>query len=151
MTSPVSTLNEMSVPAILDDFEVGDRVFWWQSDFRVLFGNVTKVDESVIILTLDDGQIIDATGGDAKIYDPFNIAGWAKLVDVSRLKIGDTLSTTHDYYTMEPGKREFFTVIDMVPDRQIFLQNTENHAHTATLDGTVVSLDSYLKYWELEG
>ena len=146
-----SACSEISLPAVLTDFEIGDRAYWWQSDFRVLFGNVTKVEEDTVILNIDDGQIIDAKGDDTNVYDPFNIAGWGKLLDPYLLEIGDTLSTTHDYYVTTPGKREFFTVIDMVRGQQIFLQNMEDPAHTATLDGTVVSLDSYLKYWQLEG
>lgn len=142
---------EIKLGSILEDFEPGDRAFWWQSDFRVLFGEVTQVDEGVMIINLDDGQVIDAKADDTNVYDPFNIAGWEKLPDESIVEMGDVMSTTHDHYVKTPGKREFFEVIEITRGKRITLRNNADNDHTVTLDGSLAPLDRYLKYWKLEG
>lgn len=150
----LDTIIETQVDSVLDDFEVGDKVHFFRkvSSGSALSGVVKEVEEDCMWVsplhrgfTLDLIQVGTVWQGEDDI---FYVGQWGKIPDENLIKPGDTMSTKHLPWVKAEGVREFFMVLEIVPGRRIILQSNENLDYIAKIDGV---LDTYLKYWEMEG
>lgn len=156
ITSPTTQL-----PSIIEDFEVGDRVFQRRKDsIPGLFGEVVGVADNMM-LVMPEGlsgrpKMIEK---DCWEEDPYHISHWGKMPDDRLIEVGDVMSTMHSEYLSKPGNREFFTVTVIVPSGKIVLESLTGGKHILEFNKQIVeqdgyryaSLSQYLQHWELEG
>ena len=152
MTASRSTVSEISIPSVLADFEPWDRVYKRELGSTSRFGRVVAVEAEAILVQLKgrSGTRISVSATDGDKDGISSLSKWNKMPDDALIEIGDIMSTTLPYYVSAPGRREFFTVIEIIPGRKISLRNTEDSKYVVHINGSH-SLDEYMQYWELEG
>lgn len=158
-TSSASAKTQL--PSIIEDFEVGDRVFQRRDDnIPVFFGEVVGVSEDMMLVMVEGlGRRPKMIEKNCWEEDPYHISQWGKMPDDRLLAVGDIMSTTYSDYLSGTNAQEFFTVTEIIPSEKLVLRslNTRNHVlefHKFTLeyDGSQhSSLSQYLQHWELEG
>lgn len=150
MTSSRSTISEIPAPSVLGDFEPGDRVFERERGSFTQFGTVVEVDETSMVVQLSNKRETRVTvDPDEADKDSIrSLSKWKKMPDDALIQVGDIMSTTLPYYVSAPDRREFFTVIEIIPGRKISMRNNDDYKYIVNIQG---SLDEYLQYWELEG
>lgn len=147
-----SSANEIQLPSLLDDFEPRDRICFQGSNNLVRFGSVLDVYDDFMWITVSGfskkAVRVRNTGNEKD--NLFHVSQWRKIPDETLIQKGDILSTTCSRYVSAPEQREYFTVVDIVPGKIIVL--IKNDVSGQEVSGhSEVSLDSYLKDWELEG
>lgn len=147
-----SSVDEIQLPSILDDFEVGDRIVWRGKNSVVRFGTVVQMEDTFMFVS-----IVGFGGKPTRIRNTgneddnlFHIKQWKKMPDDKLIKAGDVLSTILPFYLSKPGQREYFTVLEIIPGYRLTLQNNADSNSQIGINGSN-SLDEYLQYWELEG
>lgn len=140
---------ETFVPCIIEDFEVGDRVYRIHDKDGVRLGRVTKAQGKTISVIMDTGEIKKANLSSFQ-REHGNL--WGKALDLADLKIGDRVSCWG-----KSGRRTFATVLRMVPDESVTLaleityddHPTEKSVQTYTNKNR--SLAWWFAQWEKEG
>jgi hypothetical protein len=152
MTASRSTLNEVHTPSIPEDFDPGDRAYWRGPQSVTRFGTVKEVEADSIWLELTGvrGDVMEATVAGQHDDSIFNLGRWRKMPDDTLIQVGDVMSTSLPYYVSAPDRREYFTVIEIIPGRKISLRNHEDNDYVVNIKRST-SLDEYMQYWELEG
>lgn len=152
--SEPSMVKEMPAGSILEDFEIGQKVFLSEKESTyTTIGTVTAVECNKLRINLNGGN-----GNPAEIDtsedlgDPLHFSQWRKLLDDTSVRAGDTLSTVFPGYLSVPNGREYFTVIKIKPGKLLQLQSRVHVYHSLEFDDDEYgSLDQYLQHWELEG
>ena len=102
---------ETYVPYIMDDFEVGDRLYHYVGLNKGKLGRIHEILDTSLLVEMDDGTFetarIELFDEDSPYWE------WDKLLDVNAVKIGSTLSRT------EWGKRLFAKVTKVIPGEEI--------------------------------
>lgn len=148
-----NTAGEIKAPSVIADFEAGDKLaFRYTTPRATDFASVLSVEEDhmmVEIFTIGP-EARKITGTDVAAVDDINhVSQWRKMPNEWELSPGDVLSTTSSRYVSTAGKRQFFTIIDIVPGRMVTLQNNENSDHVVTSSG-FGDMDLVFQHWELE-
>lgn len=145
--------NEVQTASVLEDFEEGDKVFFFRkSASSSITGFVTKVEEDGIWVTINRHEREPFKVGNKHLSDddPAYIGQWRKIPDDTWIEVGDIMSTTLPRYVGVAGTREFFTVLEIIPGQHISLRSHVDPDYIARIDGSH-SIDEYLKYWDMEG
>lgn len=153
MTDEVAP-REIKVPSVLSDFEVGDRVFFNQSNFSTVFGVVTDVTEDILFV-LQSGWpqekfAISKNGTGTDIRNS-SVGQWRKMPDIFQLEVGDVLSTTLPEYLSQPGiSREQFVIREISQYWNRMLLRSLVSGNKLALEGEM-GLAYLLQHWEVEG
>jgi hypothetical protein len=153
---------EAVVPVIMEDFDIGSRVFYENSVHgHILFGRVTKVvPENVfpgfVIVKLDTGNILEVTMDEFSIGRPpeSNITSWwVKSIEFAELTEGSLLS-----FLNQLGERRYARVIEFVLGHHLVLDYLHDDLTSTMIKKTYygketgkMSLEYQLRYFELEG
>jgi hypothetical protein len=145
---------ELPMPTILEDFEKGDRVWYFgPRDYLKVFGTVEKVMPTYLIMQKDDGGISyihqEGVSGDPK---HLTLPILQKGIDVDSLRVGDKLSKK--LTTGRPGSvvRMRCLVEEVVPDVKVVTRYySRMGAQTVkTYTAGEESIEYQMAGWELE-
>ena len=139
---------ETMTPVIIEDFEIGDRLYRQRDDTgEVVFGTVEEVGSYFLNVRLDDGVFfevsIDLFQSDANGQKNY-VRWWAKSLDVSKLKEGATLSFLKD------GEREYVELFSYFPNRHATFSFSDGAKRTYW-ENSSGTLEYHLRNFEMEG
>ena len=149
-------IEELSVPSILEDFEIGDRV-WYQSDNRYakIFGTVSEVSNTGVLLKTDAGSnVYIRSQWDAKESGNVLSHSLQKSLLATDVVVGNILSKR-----IQPGLygiavRIHARVEEVIPGVKIIV-GYEDAPGTGeftyrTFNGEWESIEQEMAGWELE-
>ena len=144
---------ETLVPVIIEDFEIGDRLYRQNNDDgEVVFGRVEEVHRDFLNVRLDNGPFFEVSIDLFKDDDTGEkkyVRWWSKCLDLSSLEVGSTLSCLDAL-----NERHYSRVIAFVLGDYITLEHRTPgmglpYQHTYLESSK--PLDYQLRNFELEG
>lgn len=154
--APRKEWNEIPAEPVLEDFEVGDKVFSKEEmlDNRYTdIATVVSVESHRMWVRIEHAWAASREISSGFPFDsPYHLRHWHKLPDETLIKVGDTLSTSFPGYLSVPNGREFFIVKKIEPGKTLSLKSLENSYHTLKFGSDEYeNLDQYLQHWQIEG
>lgn len=155
---------EESVPAVLDDFEEGTRLYRKNTlNGETIFGSVVEVCDDCLLVAIDANASSDA-GKTVEVYmesfevssdgKPIDIEWWSKCLDLSEISPGTNLSYLTEY---DEGiqVRNYAKVLVLVPGEYVmldFMETADKKARRKTFwERPNLSLENALKDFQIEG
>lgn len=134
-------MSDVSVPAIIEDFEKDDRIYLKDRD-GVSFGVVLSVSDENIAILFDKGEYVFLP---ADKFQNYTHGDFGKPLEVKNLEKGSVISR------LQNGKRIYADVTEFTPNRKIGYRQ-QGTAFTAFVlaSSQRKSLEEQMFGWELE-
>lgn len=146
---------EAEITSIPADFEIGDRAYYEDID-GIEFATVTASSETEIGFQLDSGLWINARlNADPQSIE--DVSAWWKPLPLDRVVPGSRISL---YAPEDDGTpaRWYANVVEHVPEVKLVLgydgdsyDGTHGVISTYSVENKNISLEYYMREWELEG
>ena len=86
----MSQSQELYAPYIIDDFEVGDRLYHYVGLNNGRLGRVEEIHDTFLLVGMDDGTFTDAN---IELFDEDSpYWEWDKIIDIEHLAVGSRIS-----------------------------------------------------------
>lgn len=141
---------ESETLSIATDFERGDRAFFEEFG-KVQFATVIEANDSEVAFQLDEGgRVFTRLNPDPQSMQ--DIAEWKKPLPLYLVEAGSRISIfAPDHYGQ--SARWYANVVEHVPGEKVVLGYDDLDASNSTysVKNKTVSLEHYMREWELEG
>lgn len=134
-------MNNMEIPAIIEDFEKDDRIYLKNRD-GITLGSVLSVSSETIAILFENGAYVSIRAD--KFQNPTD-GQFGKPLDVNNVGKGSVISR------LENGKRIYADVVEFTPNRKIaYRQQGQNSIAFVLASGQRKTLEKQMFDWELE-
>jgi hypothetical protein len=146
---------EVSVPTLFEDFEVGDRV-WFSNPIsdKKTFGRVLRISEEYVIVHTDAGGRVYVHDQSQNPLAKISLQNLHKALDITSLQVGAVLSKSiPPVFFMDQPLRTFVTVKSLVPEQEVVVSYIGRHSflNDEAFRGNLHELEVKMVGWELEG
>lgn len=138
-------MENTNLPVLLEDFEVGDRIYWARYS-SVKLATVTSSGYGLLVVQFDDESYRSFTAQELAVAN--TRSGFlGKPIDLSLVEVGSVIS-----HLIEDNEREYADVLSFIPETELAYRVQDRDAIIVVKENDYSpTIEQQMFDWEVEG